>query len=185
MKRLSAILFLFILVFNFVGYRLVISVMENAGDVALEKKLDKQEYNDNELISIKTALNLPYYTPSSDFERSYGSINLHGVVYEYVKQRVYNDTLELLCLPNAVKTKLQNTNNDLAKASADGQASTPLKKAPTTLKVSLPDFCQPLQIFVFSSTAVEKKYFLQNEIFSPSRHNGRQERPPQTMDIVS
>lgn len=159
--------------------------MENAGDLALEKKLDKREYSDDELISIKTKLNLPYYTASSDFERSYGSINIKGTVYEYVKQRVYNDTLELLCLPNAVKTKLQNTNNELAKASADGQATTPLKKAPTTLKVSLPDFCQPFQTFVFSSTPVEKKYFLQNETFSFSKHNDPRERPPQTMDLVS
>lgn len=159
--------------------------METAGEVALEKKLDKREYNDDELISIKTSLNLPYYTPSSEFERSYGSININGVVYEYVKQRFYHDTLELLCLPNAVKTKLQNTNNDLAKASADGQTSTPLKKAPSTLKISFPNFCQSFQTFALSSAIVEKKYFLLNETFLLSKYSHRQDRPPQTMGVVS
>ena len=104
----------------------MIAYMENGSEAFLEKKLDKREYSDEELISIKTKLNLPYYTGSRDFERSYGSININGVAYQYVKQRVYNDTLELLCLPNTAKTKLQEAKNEITKSSADAQASAPV-----------------------------------------------------------
>lgn len=185
MKRLTAILFLLILVFNFVGYRMVIAFMERGSEASFEKKVDSREYSDDELISIKTALNLPYYTSSKEFERSYGSVNINGTVYEYVKQRVYNDTLELLCLPNAVKTKLQNTNNELTKSSADGQASTPVKKGPSTLKISLPDFVQPLQAFSVVSTQIERAYLFENETFFPSNFHSCPEQPPKGLEIAS
>lgn len=185
MKRLPAILFLFILVFNFIGYRMVIAYMQSGGDTALEKKLDRQQYNDNELLSIKTKLNLPYYTSSHDFERSYGSINIAGVVYEYVKQRVYNDTLELLCLPNATKTKLQNVKNELTKSSADGQASLPQKKAPSSLKLSLPDFCQPIQPFSAQQPAMVREHFVYNVRFSLPGYRSRLEQPPQAIQFTS
>jgi hypothetical protein len=159
--------------------------MEKGSDAALEKKLDRREYNDDELISIKTKLNLPYYSSSRNFERTYGSVNIDGIVYEYVKQRVYNDTLELLCLPNTAKTDLQNAGNELAKASAEGQASVPVKKGPSTLKISLPNFFQPLFTFISVSTPVKKEYIVQNEPFTFFTFGKRQERPPQTMDLFS
>lgn len=185
MKRLPAILFLFILVFNFVGYRMVIAYMQNGDSAALQTKLDRQEYSDAELLSIKTKLNLPYYTPSQEFQRSYGSVTIDGIVYEYVKQRVYNDTLELLCLPNAAQTKLQNVKLELTKSSADGQASLPLKKGPSTLKISLPDFFQPLQSFSSLPVLVKQNHIVHNEAFLLSGFHIRQERPPQTIRLVS
>lgn len=178
MKRLNAILFLFILVFNFVGYRMVISYMERSGDAALEQKLERRDYNEDELLSIKTKLNLPYYTSSKEFERSYGSVNINGTVYQYVKQRVYNDTLELLCLPNTVKTKLQQTTNELTKASADGQASSPVKKGPSTLKISLPDFVQSPQTFSFVLAQIERNFLLQNETVSLFHYHSTPDQPP-------
>lgn len=159
--------------------------MQAGNDKAVEKKLDKNDYRDDELVSIRTKLNLPYYTNSAEFERVYGSVNIDGVVYDYVKRRVQNDTLELLCLPNTVKTGLQSTKNELAKSAADGQTSLPVKKAPSTLKISLPDFCQSIQTFTPLSLIVQKAYFLQNEICSFSYYNQRQERPPQAMDMFS
>lgn len=185
MKRLPAILFLLILVFNFVGYRAVITYMERGSDALLEQKLDKQQYSDDELLSIKTKLNLPYYSSSPGFERTYGSVSIDGVVYEYVKKRVYNDTLELLCLPNAAKTKLQEAKNELTKSTAGGQASLPVKKAPSTLKISLPDFCQPLPSYATATSIIKSTYFLQDVIFAFASYSKRQERPPQTIQLAS
>jgi hypothetical protein len=186
LKRLPAILFLLILVFNFVGYRLVIAYMEKGSDAVLEKKLDHREYSDDELLSIKTGLNLPYYSSSPEFERTYGSITINGLVYEYVKKRVYNDTLELLCLPNAAKTALQDVRNALTKSAADGQASLPLKKGPSTVKITLPDFFQELSAFPASPVFYcSIAYPQQNEAYPISVFSKRPERPPQTMLFVS
>lgn len=185
MKRLTAILLLVILVFNFYGYRLVISYMQKETIAAVEAKVDKKEYNDNELISIKTTLNLPYYTSTVEYERAYGSIHIDGKDYEYVKRRVYNDTLELLCIPNHEKTKLETLTNDLARSSADGSASAPDKKNNTILKVSLPDFFQAIKTCAASFVSgTAQKYFSRNTQFLPVNFTGRLERPPKSMHPV-
>ena len=117
-----------------------------------------------------------------EYERAYGSINIDGKDYEYVKRRVYNDTLELLCIPNRAKTDLKIVGNDIAKATADGQASTPQKKSATTLKISLPDFCQMQKSTVSSLCEIsESKHVLLDTKFLPSNYTSQLERPPKPM----
>lgn len=155
--------------------------MEKGYETAMEQKVDRKDYSDDELLSIKTKLNLPYYSSSPEFERTYGSVTVDGVVYEYVKKRVYKDTLELLCLPNNAKTALQDVKNNLAKTSAEGQASVPVKKGPATLKISLPDFCQFVETTVVLSVRLNRNYLSQTESFSTSDFTKQQERPPQAI----
>ena len=146
----------------------------------LSSRLDKSQYTDADLISIKTSLNLPYYTSSSQFERVYGSVRVNGVDYEYVKRRVYNDTLELLCLPNEAKTQLQSVKNDWFKLSLEGQPFN--KKAPGIIKITLPDFCQNItqHSFVLGPVIRQKHFSSQTEFLAPG-FSSRQERPPQSM----
>jgi hypothetical protein len=156
--------------------------MQDSTVTAIETQVDKEQYSEDELISIKTTLNLPYYTSSAEYERAYGSINIDGQDYEYVKRRVYNDTLELLCIPNGAKTKLQSINNDLAKTSAGGGASTPDKKSHTVLKIALPDFCQSTRTYLTSFVSNTKQdYYSSNTLISLAGYTSRQERPPQSM----
>ncbi len=164
---------------------MVLAYLERSGDTALEQKLDKEEYNNDELISIKTVLNLPYYSSSPEYERTYGSVEIDGVVYEYVKKRVYNDTLELLCLPNKAKTKLHNIKNDITKSAADGHASLPVKKGGTTLKISLPDYCQQTEELPVFATNSSIQHLLLNESFSFAGYRQQQERPPQDSAFAS
>jgi hypothetical protein len=184
LRRLAAILLIAIILFNFYGYRLVISCMQSNSEAYIEKQVDKNNYNEQELISIKTKLNLPYYTSSSQFERTYGSITINGNNYQYVKRRVLNDTLELLCLPNPTKTKLESVDNELTKALADGQASTPKKNS--TIKITLPDFFQSFKNFTSPLLLiVSTKYFSFIDSSLPEDYHPRQERPPQSMQFLS
>ncbi len=180
LKRLASISLLLILAFNFCGYRLVIGYLKDATTDAVEKKADAKDYTDNELLSIKTTLHLPYYTSANEFERAYGSVTVNGQEYEYVKRRVHNDTLELLCLPNAAKTKLKAAGNDLAKASSDGSANAPTKKSSTTIRLNFPDFYQTLSInLLLVSAAANSKHFLSNDASALIGYTSLQERPPQ------
>jgi hypothetical protein len=131
-----------VLLFNFYGYRLVFDCMQNHEDALLSAKLDKEQYEEAELISIKTPLHLPYYSSSPEFERAYGSVEVKGMEYRYVKRRVFHDTLELLCLPDAGKMKIRSAQNEFSKTAADGNATNPSKKQASPLKVPLPDYCQ-------------------------------------------
>jgi hypothetical protein len=184
LRRLLSILFLAVLLFNFYGYRVMINCMQDQQARILTSKLDKKDYKESELISIKTSLHLPYYTSSSEYERAYGSVNFNGVDYEYVKRRVYNDTLELLCLPNDAKTKLQSAKNDITKMSVDGQPLQSNKKPVTILKINLPDYFQELSVSSSrTDAAFETKYDQFVAGYLPLVFASRPERPPQSMPL--
>lgn len=123
-----------ILLFNWLGYRLLNGIAENDAAHRLEARLDRQQYDDNQLISIKVPLtHLAYYNTSTTFDRAYGEIDLNGVPYHYVKRRIYNDSLEMLCIPNTMELKLRMSCNDYFGLINDlGQTSKPGKPSHST-----------------------------------------------------
>ena len=130
MKRLAAILLMGILFFNWCGYRLMSSWLENRADSQLESKLDNNSYDESQLISLKIpATHLSYYNSSQRFERVDGQIEIGGVRYKYVKRRLFNDSLELLCIPNHAVMQLQTAKNEFFKLVNDLQHNGQGKKA--------------------------------------------------------
>jgi hypothetical protein len=121
MKKLAAILLLLIFMFNLFGYRLFVSCMVNNANQSLETALDKNDFNEEDLISIKTPINLPYYNNSSVFARAYGEVEMNGVLYKYVKSRIYNDSLEMLCIPNRGKQQLLHSKDNFTNVVFDLQ----------------------------------------------------------------
>ena len=171
------------LLFNVCGYRLLISGLQQSSTASLEARVDKQDYSDDELISVKTTLDLPYYSSSSTYERAYGSININGEEYDYVKRRAYHDTLELLCLPNHVKTKLLHAGNELAKSSADGQPL-PTKKSCANLQINLPDLFHPENTFALSErTGAKKDYSSMNVHPRTNTYLDQPDRPPRSLPL--
>ena len=145
-------------------------------------KIDQSDYEDEDLISIKIQLNLPYYNYSPLYERAYGSMNIDGVEYDYVKRRVLNDTLELLCLPNQEKTKLQSLKNEFLKLSIETPSSQTDKKSSNIVKISLPDYSQ--QLASFSIAALHEDaitYCSKNFSFTYADHSSVKEQPPETI----
>jgi hypothetical protein len=113
-KKTAPILLLGLLLFNCFGYRLLLSYIENRSDHQFERQLDDNNYDESRLVSLKVPVTyLPYCNNSGNFERIDGQIEIHGVLYKYVKRRIYNDSLELLCIPNATAMKLQTTQNEI------------------------------------------------------------------------
>lgn len=107
MKKLYPILLIAILLFNWFGYQLLSSYLEDKADARLETAIDNHDYDDSDLVSIRIPVSyLPYYNNSSTFERVYGQVEIQGQEYRYVKRRIFNDSLELLCIPNPAVTKL-------------------------------------------------------------------------------
>ena len=160
----------------------MIDYMQDRHEAVLESSLDNDQYKIEDLISIKTPLNLPYYSSSETFERAYGSININGVEYQYVKRRAYQDTLELLCLPNKTKTDLLSAKNEFFKLSVEDQSTLPNKKQSTNLKISLPDYFQELNtVLAGPFLKPGEKYFTSNTSFLTVDYSLQQDRPPQSM----
>ena len=116
MKRIAAILLIFLLAFNWYGYRIIISLMQNDADRRLESRIDNSEYEESDLFEIKVVMNMPYQQRFTDYERHYGEIVMEGKTYTYVKRKIEGDVLILKCIPNKAKQQLQTIDNSLTKA---------------------------------------------------------------------
>jgi hypothetical protein len=151
MKRVFSILLICLLLFNWFGYRLLISFIESKDNIRMEMQLDKNNFDESQLISIKIPMRyLPYSTGSSAFERVDGQIEIEGIPYKYVKRRLYNDSLEMLCIPNKTAMKWQNAKNEYFRFANDLQHE---KKSParnsTVKSFSVDNYIQqePWQLF--------------------------------------
>lgn len=76
---------------------------------------------------------MPYLVSHNNYERYDGSIEFNGTHYNYVKRKVSNDTLHLLCIPNQQKAALYTAKKDYAlqvsdAASGEKNNATPVKK---------------------------------------------------------
>lgn len=129
MRKAAAILFFLIFLFNLVGYRFLFNYAQQKADVQLTASLDNNQYNDADLITIKVPLSMPYQTLQSDFERVDGEINVQGKIYKYVKRRIVDGEMVLMCLPDANKMRIQGAKEDFFKNTNDIAQNNTTKKS--------------------------------------------------------
>lgn len=101
------------------GYQLFFSLVVRHFDQQLVQRLDQDQYADEDLFQMAIPLRLPYYSSQTDYERIDGEVSYQGVYFHYVKRKVANDTLYILCLKNETKTKLHSGEVDFAKRASD------------------------------------------------------------------
>jgi len=182
MKQLSAILLMGIFSFNIFGYRIVASVLENQQNQQMELAIDGNDFAENQLISIKQAANLPYYTNSFDFHRIDGEVNIDGIIYKYVKCRIYNDSLEMLCLPNTGKMKIQAAKADFSKMASDFQQFNHKKKSNTDTKSSqksISEYEEHFTTIAFNITPFLINHTIQHHLFISTLFTKLVEQPPE------
>jgi hypothetical protein len=165
LKKIVAILFITIYLFNLIGYSILFDYFIHQTNEQIVEELDKGNYNESELMEIKVALNLPYYTSWNVYERYDGEIELNGIHYNFVKRKVFNDTLFLLCLPNHAKTKLYKAKNEFVANEIANDPSSSSKKG-------MESFCkkniieteykqltfQYIPLYIFSSAWLENVF---------------------------
>ena len=116
MKKTAAILLLGVLLFNWCGFRFLASYLEEKDYRVLAVQLDENKYDESQLVSIKVpARHLAYYNTSIEFERVDGQIETGGVRYNFVKRRLYKDSVEMLCIPNYSAMRLNAAKNEFFK----------------------------------------------------------------------
>ncbi|HXO77676.1 MAG TPA: hypothetical protein VN824_20625 [Puia sp.] len=112
-RKIATILLLSFLFFNWVGYWLFISWFENHVESTLELKLDNDQYDASQLVHVKiSAGRLPYSNSSAGFERADGQVDIGPIHYRYVGKRLYNDSVEFLCLPDRETSRLRTARDD-------------------------------------------------------------------------
>ncbi len=185
-KRIASILLLGILLFNWGGYKLLSDHFENNADAKMQAELDLHHYSDADLITIKVAASLPYGSSSEKFERVDGNIEMNGVTYTYVKRRFYQDSLELLCIPNTERTGIKNARDEFARLANDFVTNNTSSKKATShqthlTKFSVQDFTDDHHSFAWQfrdhdlSATWNKMIFAQMK----SEYLSRLDKPPQ------
>lgn len=119
MKRVTAILMLFVFLFGLIGYYGVFWVLSEKAHLELSERLDENRYDETEAITIKLPLNLAYPIQSTEFERVDGSFQYQGEFYKLVKQKLANDTLYIVCIKDHETKQLESFFSAITKASHD------------------------------------------------------------------
>lgn len=116
LKKVIVILLLGLLFFNWTGYRLFTAWLEQTSNAHEDMQLDNEEYEESQLVAMKIPItHLSYYVNSREYERVSGQIEVGGVQYKYVKRRIYNDSLEVLCIPDQITMSFRALNNEIFK----------------------------------------------------------------------
>jgi len=182
-NRIATILLLTILLFNWVGYWLFISWCEGRETARWESRLEKEGYDPGQLIRFKLpASSIPYATASADFERADGELGVGKIHYRYVLKRLYNDSVEFLCVPDSEAGRLQQAKSEIIRLATDGPDGH--SKSTPGGKISVPPlivFCQPtlaFRICNFPAQAVKATYDQPARLCAGHTRTGWQ--PPRT-----
>jgi len=119
LRKSAAVILLLILLFNIIGYRVWFYYAEQKADMAMESRLDKDQYDVNDLISITVPLDNPYQLEQRNFQRIDGEFNFQGKNFKYVKRKVSDGNLILLCIPDARKMVLKKAKAEYGNAAND------------------------------------------------------------------
>lgn len=108
MKRLTALFLSLLFLFNLAGYRLFFHYIQEKADARYQISIDKDSCDNAEFLTLNVDLDMPYLAENTSFERVNGEIEVDGMIYKYVKRKISNGQLVLLCLPDQKKTNIKS-----------------------------------------------------------------------------
>lgn len=160
--------------------------MQKKADIQLEAKLDKNDYQETDLIEISVPLNLPYQTDQADFERVDGEIEMDGTLYKYVKRKIERGHLVLKCIPHHKKEQVLNARDVFFKLVNELQQDQPDKKSASKngiAKLNISDYEKQHSLKIdFTATAVITKYErIADVYFNSNDFRCTPEQPPEAI----
>jgi hypothetical protein len=162
------------------GYRAWFYYAEKKADLAMEDRLDKNQFNENELVALTIPLYNPYQLEQKTFERVNGEISFGGKTYKYVKRKVADGNLVLLCIPAAHKMMMKEGKTNYGNAVNDmaGNSKSPSKPSLKNFNAGdYEDHQYHLQLFNFSNAALLQNTF--HVAINEEPHIASPGKPPQ------
>ncbi len=122
MKRFCTLFFLFLIVFNTIGYYGLLIMVQQ---MLTTKDLQKIEANANELggnLILTIPIELPYASDSEEYTPLEGEIVYGGEVYRLVKQKFYRDMLFVVCIKDNQSSATRAKMSDYSRLFSGQQA---------------------------------------------------------------
>jgi hypothetical protein len=145
---------LFAYLFNLAGYNVFFQYSIRKADERIIQQLDKNQYSENQLVEVKIRLNLPYLSDWGAYERFDGEIEFQGVHYNYVKRKVSQDTLYILCLPSQDKTELYKEKNNYLISVNDIASGKENSNSTAKKNISLNEYKYEAMLYDFAIKAI-------------------------------
>ncbi len=184
MKKLIAIALLFIHLFNIGGQLAFYQYLVFKTDRFFNEQINKNLYSVDDLTEIKIPVNLPHAADWKGYINLNGEVRFANASYNYVKIRVTQKAIYLMCIPNYKTTHLSGQNIIYAKQ---------IKDIPVTRKEHVPfgkiilmDYNTPVIDYMFSNPQfVLQKKKLTDQSLIPNTYRSGPGQPPDMMAMVS
>jgi hypothetical protein len=112
LNRIISIVLLLIFLFNVGGYYVVFVGLHHRSDRLLTKKIETDQFHEDELIELKIPVTLPYPIQENGFERVDGKFEHNGIFYKLVKQKLESDTMYIVCIRDIESKQIAETLKD-------------------------------------------------------------------------
>jgi len=122
-KRIITICLLFVFLLNALGFYGILVGLRWQNSREVNERLEADNYSEAEARTFKIPLTIPYGADSRDYERVEGEFAYEGETFRLVKQRMYRDTLYLVCVKDIKAKEINQALSDYVKTFTDKPVS--------------------------------------------------------------
>jgi hypothetical protein len=115
LKRVAAIFFLLVFLFNTGGYYLVFWCIKQQAKEDFLARLHASDYSQHESIILAIPFSLPYPVSDGSYQPVHGDFEYGGDYYKLVKQKLENDTLFVVCIKDKEARLIEESLSDYSK----------------------------------------------------------------------
>ena len=119
MKKIFSIAFTALLLLNVMGYYGVFLGLQYKNNKDMLHRLDRNDYRDSEAITIKIPISIPYASDVDEFQRVDGIFEYEGEFYRLVKQKLFQDTLHVVCVKDFQNKRIDDAITSFVKTFTD------------------------------------------------------------------
>lgn len=102
----------------------------------VNEQLDQNNYSESDAVTFRIPVTMPYAVYNADYERVTGEFEHDGETFRLLKQRLYNDTLFVVCVKDHESKKINEAIADFVKTFSDKSSSSKQQNQ----KLELPTF---------------------------------------------
>ncbi|MEJ7645027.1 MAG: hypothetical protein WKF87_10570 [Chryseolinea sp.] len=119
MKKLIALFLVFLVLFNALGfYGLLVGIQYHKSQ-QLVQRLDTNQYLEEETVTIRLPMSIPYFNDADSYRRVDGQIEHNGEFFRLVKEKLVKDTLYIVCIKDNDTKKIRQALADHVKTFTD------------------------------------------------------------------
>ncbi len=132
MKRLFSFFLLFLVLLNAVGYYGLLLIAQEHWGITATRRIEQNAGELSGQVIFRVPFSVPYATNTA-YTQANGRLTYEGKVYRLVKQKLYNDTLYIVCIHDNKGTQLEGMLSACTRSFSNES-----KEHPSESKVALP-----------------------------------------------